>query len=119
LRQFKDWSMRAVRGKTKIVAMRWHDSEDLARRRETRSMSAESVVKLLSKDNLFLLRLMRARRPASMAQLARLTGRKTSNLSRTLRRLEKIGVVTFSAGPNRTLIPRLTANSVKLEVKIG
>ena len=117
--QFKEWSKRAVRGKTKTIAMHWYDSDELAQTREAQRMSAQSVIKLLSTDNLHLLRLMRARRPTSMTQLAQLTGRKTSNLSRTLRHLEKIGVVAFSAGPKKTLIPRLVANSVRLEIEIG
>jgi predicted transcriptional regulator len=55
--------------------------------------SAESLVKVLSDKNRMLLGTIRDAEPKSLAELAELTGRKTSNLSRTLKTMERYGIV--------------------------
>jgi predicted transcriptional regulator len=55
--------------------------------------SMRSLAEVLSDDNRALLRVIRDAKPASLAELAELTGRKPSNLSRTLRTLANYGVV--------------------------
>ena len=57
--------------------------------------SLKSVASALSDENQFLLRLIRAKRPASIQALAALTGRAPGNLSRTLRTLERCGIVAL------------------------
>lgn len=48
---------------------------------------------VLSDENRALLRLIRDRRPRTLQELAELSGRAASNLSRTLRNLEQHGLV--------------------------
>jgi predicted transcriptional regulator len=55
--------------------------------------SIESLAQVLSSKNLLLLELIRQMKPTSMAELARRSGRKVSNLSRTLHTMEHYGFV--------------------------
>jgi hypothetical protein len=75
--------------------------------------SPESMVKLLSEENLELLHTIGTRRPTSVRELAALVKRKESNLSRTLKKLAEAGIVGFEAGPGRTRAPRLIARRVR------
>ena len=83
------------------------------------SASPEAMVKLLSGGNLALLQFIAARRPSSMRELADLTGRKESNLSRTLKKLQEAGIVTLEAGAGRTRVPRLAAQRVTLDLDLA
>lgn len=55
--------------------------------------SMRSLAEVLSDENRALLRVIRDAKPSSLAALAELTGRKPSNLSRTLKTLANYGVV--------------------------
>jgi predicted transcriptional regulator len=55
--------------------------------------SMHSLGQVLSDDNRELLQLIGKYRPESIAELATLSGRAPSNLSRTLKTLEKYGIV--------------------------
>lgn len=55
--------------------------------------SMRSLAEVLSDDNRALLRVIREQKPASLSQLAELTGRAPSNLSRTLKTMERYGLV--------------------------
>ena len=57
--------------------------------------SFKSLASALSVENQELLKLIREQQPESIAQLAEITGRKTSNLSRTLKTLERCGIVSL------------------------
>ena len=59
-------------------------------------VSVESLAQILSSQNQLLLDLIRSRRPGSIAELAELSGRAQSNLSRTLRTLERYGLVKLT-----------------------
>ena len=48
---------------------------------------------VLSDNNIRLLKLINEHHPESLGELARLSGRQTSNLSRTLKTMEKYGIV--------------------------
>jgi len=66
--------------------------------------SLESLAKILSEPNRKLLRIIDQRRPSSLAELEALTGRKSSNLSRTLKTMSQYGLVKLvpaSAAPSR------------------
>jgi predicted transcriptional regulator len=52
-----------------------------------------SLAEVLSDDNRALLRVIREEQPESLSHLANLTGRAPSNLSRTLRTMERYGLV--------------------------
>lgn len=58
--------------------------------------SFKSLASALNEENQELLKVIRERHPASIAELAEMTGRKTSNLSRTLKTLERCGIVSLT-----------------------
>ncbi len=60
--------------------------------------STESFAKVLSAGNRELLRLIATRSPNSLDELAEMTGRAKSNLSRTLRTMEGYGLVRLERG---------------------
>lgn len=55
--------------------------------------SMRSLAEVLSDDNRALLKLIREQKPDSLSQLAELSGRAPSNLSRTLKTMEHYGLV--------------------------
>jgi predicted transcriptional regulator len=55
--------------------------------------SMRSLAEVLSDENRALLRVIEDSKPASLTELADMTGRKPSNLSRTLKTLANYGVV--------------------------
>lgn len=55
--------------------------------------SMRSLAEVLSDDNRALLRVIRETKPASLTGLAEATGRKASNLSRTLNTMSRYGLV--------------------------
>ncbi len=55
--------------------------------------SMASLAAVLSEDNRALLKVIRDAQPRSLTELAELTGRKVSNLSRTLRTMASYGIV--------------------------
>ena len=55
--------------------------------------STESFAKVLSAGNRDLLRVIAEKEPRSLDELAELTGRKKSNLSRTLKTMANYGLV--------------------------
>ncbi len=55
--------------------------------------SMRSLAEVLSDDNRALLKLIREQKPESLSQLAELSGRAPSNLSRTLKTMERYGLV--------------------------
>jgi predicted transcriptional regulator len=120
LREFSEWTMSVVRDRKSAHGMprRWFDSEETAARAATDQVSAESMVKLLSAGNLAVLDAIRHRKPASMRELATLTGRKEASLSRTLKRFAQLGIVSFQDGPHRTRVPALIARRVHLEIDL-
>jgi len=61
-----------------------------------------------------LLRVILKKKPRSLAELEQLTGRKKGNLSRTLKTLERYGVVALDKDKNR-LIPKVRATDFKVE----
>ncbi len=76
--------------------------------------STESFAKVLSAGNRELLRVMAEKRPGSLDELARLTGKAKSNLSRTLRTMERYGLVRLDRGERGRLAPTVTADRVEL-----
>jgi predicted transcriptional regulator len=120
LREFAEWTKSVVRDrKTAHGAPRkWFDSEETAARAATDQVSAETMVKLLSPGNLAVLEAIRRHKPASMRELATLTGRKEASVSRTLKRFAELGIVSFQDGPRRTRVPALIARRVHLEIDL-
>lgn len=55
--------------------------------------SMKSLAEVLSNDNRALIRVIAETRPDSISELAEATGRKPSNLSRTLKTMSRYGIV--------------------------
>jgi len=80
--------------------------------------SIESFAKVLSAGNRDLLRIIAETAPGSLDELARLTGRAKSNLSRTLRTMEGYGLVTLERGERGRIVPKLTADRIELDLPL-
>jgi predicted transcriptional regulator len=78
--------------------------------------SLETMSQVLSDKNRALLALIVKTQPQSLSELAETTGRAKSNLSRTLRTMERYGLVYFEQGPGRQIAPRVNYSGVKLEM---
>ena len=80
--------------------------------------SLKSMAQILSNENRELLRVILDRRPASLAELEDMTGRKKSNLSRTLKTLERYGIVELHREKNR-VVPVVKATDFRVEFGLG
>lgn len=75
--------------------------------------SMKSLAEVLSDDNRALLRVIRDTQPDSIAQLAQATGRKPSNLSRTLKTMSRYGLVEMQR-KERTVRPVSKATEFRI-----
>jgi predicted transcriptional regulator len=80
--------------------------------------SAESFARVLSDRNRALLAIIAESTPESLARLAELTGRKKSNLSRTLKTMEGYGFVKLSRGARGSVIPRVPYQRISLTLPL-
>jgi predicted transcriptional regulator len=98
--EFAAWTRRVVRDPRAAdrVPKNWFDSNPTAERANREHVLAEAMVKLLSPGNLGLLDAINRHHPASLRELAALTGRKEASVSRTLKRFGKAGIVAFEKG---------------------
>jgi predicted transcriptional regulator len=76
--------------------------------------STESFAKVLSAGNRDLLRVIAEKAPASLDELARLTGRKKSNLSRTLKTMAGYGLVRLERGTRGRIAPKVAHDRIEL-----
>jgi predicted transcriptional regulator len=81
--------------------------------------SAESFARVLSDRNRALLRIIAESSPDSLTALAEMTGRKKSNLSRTLKTMERYGFVRLSRGTRGSLIPRVPFQRISLTLALS
>jgi len=80
--------------------------------------STESFAKVLSAGNRELLRIIAEKSPASLEELAEITGRAASNLSRTLKTMESYDLVRFERGRGRKLAPKVVHDRVELALPL-
>ncbi len=106
--QFKAYTMAIVRGEHK----RKPDEPKVW------FSSIESFAKVLSEHNRELLRVIAETKPQSLNELAKKTGRAKSNLSRTLKTLERYDLVSLEKGKGRTLKPRTPYTDVVLDLSL-
>lgn len=63
--------------------------------------SMKSLAEVLSDDNRALLHVIKDAQPGSISSLAQMTGRKTSNLSRTLKTMSNYGIIEMKKEHNQ------------------
>jgi predicted transcriptional regulator len=80
--------------------------------------SMESFARILSDRNRELLDLIIETEPGSIAELAALSGRAKSNLSRTLKTMERYGLVVLKKGDKGRVKPRVPYSGIVLDVPI-
>lgn len=76
--------------------------------------STKSFAQVLSTENRDLLRIIAEKAPASLEELAEITGRAISNLSRTMKTMESYGLVRLEKGQGRKLAPKVIHDRVEL-----
>lgn len=80
--------------------------------------STESFAKVLSAGNRQLLRVIVEQSPSSLEELARMTGRAKSNLSRTLKTMEGYGLVLLERGERGRITPKVKHDRVELDLQL-
>jgi len=76
--------------------------------------STKSMSQVLSAENQELLRVIINNCPGSITELEKMTKRKKSNLSRTLKTLEKYGIVELNKIKGKTM-PKVKATDFRVE----
>jgi predicted transcriptional regulator len=80
--------------------------------------STESFAKILSAGNRELLRIIAEKGPGSLDELAQLSGRAKSNLSRTLKTMAGYGLVYLERGERGRITPTVIHDRVELELPL-
>lgn len=116
--EFREWTSKVIREPEAAdsVPKQWFDTEETAEAAGHSPVTAEAMVKLLSPENMMLLEVIGRDRPPSVQRLAEMVGRTQPSISRTLKKLEKAGIVRLVTGTGRERMPQLVARRVKLEI---
>ncbi|MFC5508145.1 helix-turn-helix domain-containing protein [Bosea massiliensis] len=80
--------------------------------------STESFAQVLSSGNRELLRVIDQQSPRSLDELARITGRAKSSLSRTLKTMATYGLVRMERGEGLKMVPKVLCDCVALELPL-
>lgn len=80
--------------------------------------STESFARVLSKGNRELLRIIAEEAPGSLDDLARLSGRAKSNLSRTLKTMAGYGLVRLERGARGRLAAKVVHDRIELDLPL-
>ncbi len=80
--------------------------------------STETFGRILSGPNRVLLAEIARSKPRTMSELAAKTGRKLSNLSRTLKTMERYGLVTLKKHADGTIAPLVSYEELSVTVPI-
>ena len=81
--------------------------------------SFEALAGVLSENNRALLQLIAEHQPESMVDLARLSGRKSASLSRTLKSMARYGLISLEKRPDGKLRPRVEYTDIALDLPIA
>ena len=81
--------------------------------------STESFAQVLSAGNRDLLQVIVEQEPGSLDELARITGRAKSNLSRTLKTMAGYGLVRLERGARGRITPKVTHDRVELNLQLS
>lgn len=77
--------------------------------------SVSALLRLLTPDNRALLAVIRDKKPQSIAELAELTGRAQPNLTRTLGKLETMGLVQMK-NVSRRRVPTTSVHAFRVRI---
>lgn len=113
MKRAKIQSMRSLRQQMKAVARAEQPAPPDAGKPSFNSV--EAVVRLLTSDNRRLLALIRDRKPESVAQLVKMTGRAQPNLTRTLAKLEAAGFIRMKI-VGRRKAPSVAVKKIVVEI---
>jgi predicted transcriptional regulator len=80
--------------------------------------SLQSMAQVLNSENQKLLQLIMENHPQSLKELEELTGRSSSNLSRTLKTMARYGIVELEKN-QRKIVPRVKASDFQVEFGIS
>src|SRR5262245_58582655 len=80
--------------------------------------STESFAKVLSAGNRELLKIIANKAAASLDELAQLTGRQKSNLSRTLKKMASYGLIRLVRGERGRITPSVLHDRVELKLQL-
>ena len=80
--------------------------------------SVEAVMRLLTPENRQLLAMIEKKKPASVAELARLVGRAEPNVSRTLNRLVGSGFVRLKPGVGKAKVPEVVIHRLTVDIDV-
>ena len=81
--------------------------------------SMKSLSEVLSDNNVRLLKLINEHQPETLKELAELSGRESSNLSRTLKTMEKYGIVELRKHDSRKVQPIAKATEFDIQYAIA
>lgn len=112
--RYKIQNLRSLRAEMKAVARGERPAPADAAKPTFNSV--EAVVRLLQPENRELLALIRDRKPGSVAELARLSGRAQPNLTRTLSKMETAGLITMEAAGSRRKAPSTSVRKILVEI---
>lgn len=79
--------------------------------------SLKSFAQVMSNENQELLRIIKTQQPDSIKELAKASGRRSNNVSRTLKTFERYNIVRLEK-KDKKVKPILTATDFKLELSI-
>ncbi len=83
-----------------------------------RSVRPAQLMRLMSQRNVELLRLIRVRKPQSVSELARISGRPKASLTRTLQRLAGHGIIVMKKSIGRGKAPTVACDRLRLELTL-
>jgi len=81
--------------------------------------SMASLAQVLSDQNRNLLSLIAEQQPESISELARLSDRSQSNLTRTLKKMESYGFVKMKVGTRGRKRPSVPYSNIVVDMSIG
>ena len=80
--------------------------------------SIESLAQIFSTRNKLLLEIIAQSKPQSMTELAQLSGRQKSNLSRTLKTMEHYGLVKLNRKKSGEIRPFVTFDHLRVDLSL-
>lgn len=92
-----------------------------AQARSGRELGIDSLAvlaRLMTPENRRLVSYLSSHEVVSIAALARRMNRAESNLSRTIKKFEQLGLISMTPGEGRTRIPKLNVGKLRFELDV-